>query len=44
MVHLGLHNVGTYHKKFGWQNKKIYFAECPEGETRQSNLYRASDG
>jgi hypothetical protein len=22
MVHLGLHSVGTYHKKFGWQNKK----------------------
>jgi hypothetical protein len=31
MVHVGLHSVGTYHKKFGWQNKKIkiYFAECP---------------
>jgi hypothetical protein len=23
MVHVGLHSVGTYHKKFGWQNKKI---------------------
>jgi hypothetical protein len=23
MVHIGLHSVGTYHKKFGWQNKKI---------------------
>jgi hypothetical protein len=22
MVHLGLHSVGTYHKKFGWQNNK----------------------
>jgi hypothetical protein len=22
-VHVGLHSVGTYHKKFGWQNKKI---------------------
>jgi hypothetical protein len=30
MVHVGLHSVGTYHKKFGWENKKIkmYFAEC----------------
>jgi hypothetical protein len=23
MVHVGLHSVGTYHKKFGWKNKKI---------------------
>jgi hypothetical protein len=32
MVHVGLHSVGTYHKKFGWENKKIkmYFVECPE--------------
>jgi hypothetical protein len=22
MVHVGLHSVGTYHKKFVWQNKK----------------------
>jgi hypothetical protein len=22
MVHVGLHSVGTYHKKFGWENKK----------------------
>ena len=31
MVHVDLHSVGTYHKKFGWQNKKnkIYFIECP---------------
>jgi hypothetical protein len=30
MVHVGLHSVETYHKKFGWQNKKIkiYFVEC----------------
>jgi hypothetical protein len=30
MVHVGLHSVGTYHKKFGDQNKKIKicFAEC----------------
>jgi hypothetical protein len=45
IVHVGLHSLGTYHKKFGWQNKKIkiYFAECPEDDTRQSNLYRVSD-
>jgi hypothetical protein len=32
MVHVGLRSVGTYHKKFGWQKRKIkiYFAECPE--------------
>jgi hypothetical protein len=32
MIHVGLHSVGTYHKKFGRQNKKmkIYFAECQE--------------
>jgi hypothetical protein len=30
MVHVGLHSVGTYHKKFGGQNvkNKIWFAEC----------------
>jgi hypothetical protein len=28
---VGLYNVGTYHKKFGWKKKKIknYFVECP---------------
>jgi hypothetical protein len=32
MIHVGLHSVETYHKKFGWENKKIkmYFAECLE--------------
>jgi hypothetical protein len=32
MIHVGLHSVGTYHKNFGRQNKKIkiYFAECLE--------------
>jgi hypothetical protein len=32
MIHVGLHSVRTYHKKFGRQNKKIkiYFAECLE--------------
>jgi hypothetical protein len=30
MVHVGLHSVGTYHKKFGKENRKIEicFAEC----------------
>jgi hypothetical protein len=30
MIHVGLHSVGTYHKKFGRQNQKIkiYFTEC----------------
>jgi hypothetical protein len=38
MVHVGLHSVGTHHKKFGWENKKtqMYFAECRLGGTRQS--------
>jgi hypothetical protein len=33
MIHVGLHSVGTYHKKFRRQNQKktkIYFAECLE--------------
>jgi hypothetical protein len=32
MIHVGLHSVGTHHKKFERQNKKIkiYFAECLE--------------
>jgi tRNA splicing ligase len=32
MVYVGLYSVGTYHKKFGRENKKIkmYFAECPQ--------------
>jgi hypothetical protein len=32
MIHVGLHSVGTYHKNFERQNKKIkiYFAECLE--------------
>jgi hypothetical protein len=30
MIHVGLHSVRTYHKKFGSQIKKIkiYFVEC----------------
>jgi hypothetical protein len=32
MVHVGLYSVGTHHKNFGCENKKIkmYFAECRE--------------
>jgi hypothetical protein len=32
MIHVGLHSVGTHHKNFERQNKKIkiYFAECPD--------------
>jgi hypothetical protein len=53
MIHVGLHSVGTYHKKFGSQNKKIKkcFAECSKktlgkegGDTRQSTFYRVSYG
>jgi hypothetical protein len=31
MEHVSLDSVGTYHKKFGWEKKKIKinFAECP---------------
>jgi hypothetical protein len=29
MKHVSLHSVGTYHKNFNWEKKKIYFAECP---------------
>jgi hypothetical protein len=51
MVHVGLHSVATYHKKFGKENKKIkkYFAECPrmalvyKNGTRQRMLYRVSN-
>jgi hypothetical protein len=39
MVHVGLHSVGTYHKKFGWENKKKYFAECQTQDTRQRSLF-----
>jgi hypothetical protein len=28
MIHVGLHSVGTYHKKFGRQKKYIHFVEC----------------
>jgi hypothetical protein len=31
MEQVSLHSVGTNHKKFGWERKKIkiYFVECP---------------
>ena len=35
MVHVGLHSVGTYHKKVGWENKKMYFVECQPVDTQQ---------
>jgi hypothetical protein len=40
MVHVGLHSVGTHHKKFDWENKKIQicFVECQLVDTRQSWL------
>jgi hypothetical protein len=25
MVHVGLHSVGTYHKKFSWKIKKLKY-------------------
>jgi hypothetical protein len=42
MVHVGLHSVGTYHKKFGGQNKKIKicFAECPHKTLGKDTLCR----
>jgi hypothetical protein len=45
MVHVGLHSVGAYHKKFGGQNKKIKicFAECPQKTLGKDPLCRAPD-
>jgi hypothetical protein len=46
MVHLGLHSVGTYHKKFGGQNKKkikICFAECQQKTLGNDLLCRVPD-
>jgi hypothetical protein len=48
MVHVGLHSVGTYHKKFGGQNVKyknmvcrvsIEDTRCPVFGTRQRSLF-----
>ena len=42
MVHVGLHSVGTYHKNFGWQNKKNKNVLCrvSKEDTRQRLLCR----
>jgi hypothetical protein len=42
MIHVGLHSVGTYHKKFGRQNKKNKNILCrmSREDTRQSLLCR----
>jgi hypothetical protein len=37
MVHVGLHSVGTYHKKFGWEKKKIKNILCRV--SRKDTLY-----
>jgi hypothetical protein len=39
MVHVGLHSVGTYHKKFG-KEKNICFAECLRVHYRNPSLCR----
>jgi hypothetical protein len=46
MVHIGLHSVGTYHKKFGWQKRKKKNVLCrvSRNDTRQSILCRVSAG
>jgi hypothetical protein len=36
MVHVGLHSVGTYHKKFGGQNKKKYKYALPSVHRKHS--------
>jgi hypothetical protein len=40
MVHVGLHSVGTYHKKFGWKKGKNKNILCRvlENGTRQRHL------
>jgi hypothetical protein len=42
MIHVGLHSVGTYHKKFGRQNKKNKNILCrvSRDDTRQRFLCR----
>jgi hypothetical protein len=46
MVHVGLHSVGTNHKKFGGQNKKNTNVLCrvSVGDTRQRILCRVPPG
>jgi hypothetical protein len=43
MIHVGLYSIGTYHKKFGRQNKKNKKILCrvSREDTRQSVLCRA---
>jgi hypothetical protein len=45
IVHVGPHSVWTYHKKFGWENKKNKNILCrvSKNGTRQSVLCRVSD-
>jgi hypothetical protein len=42
MIHVGLHSLGTYHKKFGGQNKKNKNILCRvfRDDTRQSLFCR----
>jgi hypothetical protein len=40
MIHVGLYSVGTYHKKFGRQNKKKILCLVFRDGTRQSLLCR----
>jgi hypothetical protein len=46
MIHVGLHSVGTYHKKFGRQNKrnKNILCRVSRDDTRQRVLCRVSTG
>jgi hypothetical protein len=46
MVHVGLNSVGTYHKKFGWENKinKNVLCRVSRDDTRQRSLCRVSAG
>jgi hypothetical protein len=46
MVHVGLYSVGTYHKKFGRENKKNKKVICRVSriDSRQSMLCRVSAG
>jgi hypothetical protein len=45
MIHVGLHSVGTYHKKFGRQNQKNKNILCrvSRDDTRQRVLCRVLD-
>jgi hypothetical protein len=45
MVHVGLHSIGTHHKKFGWENKKNKNVLCRvfRDDTRQRSLCQLSD-